>query len=212
MKSKIRLGIVEDRLSLVKTLELYFAASEHVQLVFAEDRLEPLANLCITLTPDVVLMDVDLGTFTGLDGLQCIRQAHPSVKVLMFTVMDDEATLFEAITNGADGYILKDTPLEQLEHSIIETFKGGSVISPLLTSRLLHVFRQNNMAQNTITTLTPRENDILKHLIKGYSYKQVGAALGISLGTVRSHIENIYSKLGVNSKAGAVAKYLNGSR
>ncbi|RIJ42709.1 LuxR C-terminal-related transcriptional regulator [Pontibacter oryzae] len=212
MTPKIRLGIVEDKLSLVKNLELYFAASEHVQLVFTEDRLEPLAHLCTTLTPDIVLMDVDLGAFTGMDGLLSIRQTHPSVKVLMFTVIDDEATLFEAIANGADGYILKDTPLEQLEHSIIETYKGGSVISPLLTSRLLHVFRQNSMAQNALTILTPRENDILKHLVKGYSYKQVATALGISLGTVRSHIENIYSKLGVNSKAEAVAKFLNGSR
>lgn len=202
------MGIVEDKASLVASLRVFFSMSGRVELVFCEDKLEALTDTCSHHTPDVVLMDVDLGYYSGLEGLQCIRQSCPNTKVLMYTVFDDDSTLFETIANGADGYILKDTPLERLENAIIETYEGGAAISPVLANRLLQAFRQQSNTRRSLSTLTPRENEILKALVKGYSYKQVAADLNISLGTVRTHIEHIYGKLGVNSKAEAVAHFL----
>ncbi|GAB3822040.1 LuxR C-terminal-related transcriptional regulator [Pontibacter rugosus] len=205
---KVRLGLVEDTKSIVDGLQLYFELSDDVELVFASDQPNDLAGLCRTFSPDVLLMDINLGDFTGIDALKLVQQAFPEIKVLMFTVYNDDEHLFDAITQGASGYLLKGTPAPEIEAAIIEAHKGGSPMTPLMNTRLLQVFRQNNLAQRSAQVLTHRENDIMRALVKGLSYKQIATELNISLGTVRTHIEHVYSKLKVNSKAEAVAKFL----
>ncbi|MCC9135894.1 response regulator [Pontibacter silvestris] len=210
MGQKIRIGVVEDSQVFVKSLELYFSMSDSVEMAFATDELEAIPELCKKHKPDVILMDVNLGYFTGIEGLKLVLQTSPHIKVLMLTAISDDKNLFDAIAHGASGYLLKGIPASDVESSIIETYKGGAPMTPIVASRILQVFRQNNLSQRPHEDLTHRENDILKALVKGLSYKQVATELNISLGTVRTHIEHIYAKLGVNSKAEAVAKFLQG--
>lgn len=211
-QKKIRLGIVEDSNAFCDALQLFFTMSDEVEVVFSTDKIDSLPEQCKKYTPDVLLMDISLGRSSGLDGLKNVKKAFPAVKVLMCTVFSDDVNLFDAISYGADGYLLKSTPVHEIEAAVIEAFKGGSPITPLVASRVLQVFRQSNLSQRPYENLTLRENDILQALVKGFSYKQVAAELNISLGTVRTHIENVYAKLGVNSKAEAVAKYLKSSK
>ncbi|MCC9168688.1 LuxR C-terminal-related transcriptional regulator [Pontibacter harenae] len=210
MERKIRLGVVEDTAAVVLALRLYFELSEEVELVFASHVLEDLPGLCRDHAPDVLLVDIHLGHFSGIDALKLVQQSFPLVKVVMFTVYNDDEHLFESIAQGASGYLLKGTPAPEIESAIIETYKGGASMTPLMNIRLLQVFRKNNLAQRATESLTTRENDILQALVNGWSYKQVALELHISLGTVRTHIEHIYRKLNVNSKAEAVAKFLKG--
>ncbi|MDX5421869.1 MAG: response regulator transcription factor [Hymenobacteraceae bacterium] len=186
--------------------------SEAVELAFVTDDLQLLSDLCREHRPDVILLDYDLGSFTGIDALKLIHPRYPDSKVLMFTVMSEDENIFSAITCGASGYLLKSTPLPEIEAAVLEAHQGGSPLTPKIATRVLDLFRRSNLSQQPLKSLTVRENEILKALSEGMAYKQVASELNISLGTVRTHIENIYKKLEVNSKAGAVAMYLRHNR
>ncbi|MDB5260781.1 MAG: DNA-binding response regulator [Adhaeribacter sp.] len=212
MQQKIKLGIVEDNNIFTESLLQYFQVTGLIEVVFSTFEKEEILSLCKKHTPDVLLMDINLGYFTGIEGLKIIKKALPHIKILMCTVFSDNENLFESIANGASGYILKTTPASEIELAIIETYKGGAPITPQVASQLFLVFRQNNIAQLSHDGLTPRENELLSALVRGLSYKEVAQEMSISMSTVRTHVENLYAKLKVNSKAEAVAKYLKTSR
>jgi len=212
MEKKIKLGIVEDNSIFIESLRQYFRDNELIEVVFFTFEKEEIVNLCKKHQPDVLLMDINLGYFSGIDGLKLVKKSFPHMKVLMCTVFSDNENLFEAIAHGASGYILKSTPASEIELSIIETYKGGAPITPQVASQLFMVFRQNNIAQLSHDELTARENEILSALVRGLSYKEVAQEMNISMSTVRTHVEHVYAKLEVNSKAEAVAKYLKSSR
>ncbi|PIQ22897.1 MAG: DNA-binding response regulator [Cytophagales bacterium CG18_big_fil_WC_8_21_14_2_50_42_9] len=212
MKERIKLGIVEDNNIFTESLRQYFRVTGPVEVVFFTFEKEEIVKLCKKHQPDVLLMDINLGYFSGIEGLKLVKESFPHIKILMCTVFSDNENLFEAIAQGASGYILKTTPAAEIELAIIETFNGGAPITPQVASQLFLVFRQNNIAQLASDGLTSRENEILGALVRGLSYKEVAQEMNISMSTVRTHVEHIYAKLEVNSKAEAVAKYLKTSR
>jgi len=212
MKKVIKLGIVEDNNIFTESLRQYLRVSGEIEVVFFTCEKEEILYLCRKHQPDVLLMDINLGYFSGIDGLKLVKKAFPQIKILMCTVFSDNENLFEAIAHGASGYILKTTPAGEIELAITETYNGGAPITPQVASQLFLVFRQNNIAQLANDGLTSRENEILSALVRGLSYKEVAQEMNISISTVRTHVEHIYTKLEVNSKAEAVAKYLKTSR
>lgn len=156
--------------------------------------------------PDVVLMDIDMPVENGLQGLRNIRASGNEVTILMLTVFDDNERVFQAICNGASGYILKRTPPEKIIEAIREAHNGGAPMTPSVAKQVLKLFSQPFQKSAELQTLTPREHDVLSLLVRGYSYKMAAAELGVSIETLRFHIKNIYTKLHVNSKSEAVAK------
>jgi DNA-binding NarL/FixJ family response regulator len=126
--------------------------------------------------------------------------------VVMQTIFDDNDNIFKAICAGADGYLLKNTPPARLISGIEEVLNGGAPMSASVARKVLESQRSN--AGKNDSVLSEREKELLKLLVEGHSYKIVAEKLFISVGTVQTHIKNIYSKLQVNSKAGAVAKAL----
>jgi len=212
MQGRIKLGIVEDNNIFIESLRQYFRVTGQIEVVFFTFEKEEIIKLCKKHQPDILLMDINLGYFSGIEGLELVKQSFPYIKILMCTVFSDNENLFEAIAKGASGYILKTTPAAEIELAIIETFNGGAPITPQVASQLFMVFRQNNIAQLSKVDLTARENEILGALVRGLSYKEVAQEMNISMSTVRTHVEHIYTKLEVNSKAEAVAKYLKTSR
>jgi len=212
MERKIKLGIVEDNNIFIESLRHYFRVTGVVEVVFFTYEKEEILTLCKKHQPEVLLMDINLGYFSGIEALKMVKQSFPHIKILMCTVFNDNENLFEAIARGASGYILKSTPASEIELAITETFNGGAPITPQVASQLFQVFRQNNIAQLSHESLTSRENEILSALVRGLSYKEVAQEMNISMSTVRTHVEHIYTKLEVNSKAEAVAKYLKTSR
>jgi DNA-binding NarL/FixJ family response regulator len=147
---------------------------------------------------------------TGIEATPVVKALRPEAQVLMLTVFEDEDKIFQAIRNGASGYLLKRTPPTEIIAAIHDVHRGGSPMTSSIARRVLQFFQQQpaNHQPKQDYDLSPRELDILKSLVKGYSYKLIADEHFISIDTVRSHIRHIYEKLQVNSKTEAVLKAL----
>ena len=156
--------------------------------------------------PDIVLMDIDMPVTNGLEGLRNIRAEKMEVTIIMLTVFDDNDRIFQSICYGASGYILKKTAPDKMISFIQEAQEGGAPMTPSVARQVLKLFCQPFQFNIELQKLTPRENDVLSLLVRGYSYKMAAGEINISIETLRYHIKNIYTKLHVNSKSEAVAK------
>lgn len=162
------------------------------------------------LKADVVLMDINL---PGMDGVECVRQLKgkmPHVQFMMLTVYEDGDRLFKSLMAGASGYLLKRTSPAKLMAAIQEVYHGGAPMTPEVARRVVQYFQKiPGSPSGDLTSLTIRETNVLEQLAKGYLYKEIVNNLGISFGTLNSHISKIYEKLHVHSRTEAVLKFLN---
>jgi len=155
----------------------------------------------------VVLMDINL---PGMNGVECVRQIaarSPETFVIMLTVHQDTDTIFEALSVGASGYLLKPVRKEDLVNAILDVVAGGSPMTSNIARKVVQSFRRQPAVADGLETLTEREREVLELLAKGYIYKEIGTKLDISHFTVSSFVQRIYQKLHVNSRADVVAKY-----
>lgn len=160
-----------------------------------------------TLAPQLVIMDIDMPGMSGIEGVRLIKSSFPDIKVIMYTVFDDDNRIFECICNGADGYLLKNTSPLKLIQALQELAEGGAPMSPFVAKKVFQFFRNKEKAQDSFN-LTPREIEILEWLVRGNSYKMIADKSFISIDTVKKHLQNIYHKLHVNCGTEAVAKAL----
>ena len=161
--------------------------------------------------PDVILMDIEMPGISGIEAVKIAKEKFPDVKILMETIFDDNDKVFQSICNGAEGYILKNTPPVQMLSAIKEVYEGGSPMTPSIARKVLKMVKHNHPTETVNDfDLTDREKDILKYLVQGMSYKLIADACFISPETVNGHIKNIYKKLQVHSKSEAVAKAIKG--
>lgn len=159
--------------------------------------------------PHVALLDIHLPGMRGSLGVKPLLQRFPALNVLMLTVYAEDDLVFEAICNGAVGYLLKRTPPDALLAAITEASEGGVPMSPEVARKVLHVFRTlRPVPRDEVADLTPQETRLLRLLADGHSYESAGANLDISLNTVRKYVRQIYEKLQVHSKSEAVSKAL----
>lgn len=164
------------------------------------------ATIARVYQPDVVLMDIDMPGESGITGVSKIKEARPQTAVIMYTVFEDDDKLFKCLCAGANGYLLKKTPPAKLFEAIQDVMEGGAPMSPTIARKVLSTF-QNQQKPNKYH-LSPREIEVLKWLVKGYSIKQIAAEMFIAFDTARTHLKNIYQKLHVNCGKEAIAKVL----
>jgi len=158
--------------------------------------------------PAVALIDLGLPGMSGIEGLAVLREKYPSVALLVLTVYEDDERIFQALCAGACGYLLKKTPPAKLLESLAEVLEGGVPLSPEIARRVLTQFREIRPPQPVQTHLTPHELRLLKLLVEGHNYQSAAAELGVTFSTINFHMQNIYGKLQVHSKAEAVSKAL----
>lgn len=204
----IKILLYDDSEVMRETLVLLLSNTDGFEVVGAFDNCETAVQDIITLQPDVVLLDIDMPSMTGIEGLAQIRGQHPDVKILMLTVFDDNKNVFDAIRQGANGYLLKKTPPARLIDYIREVYEGGAPMNASIATQVLKMFAGMQPSASPDYALSQREKQVLQSLVDGNSYKMVAAEMYISIDTVRSHIRSIYEKLHVNSKSEAVAKAL----
>lgn len=157
--------------------------------------------------PDVILLDVGLPGMGGLEGIRLIKSISPSTHVIMLTVFDDQEKIFKAICAGASGYLLKTSPEEKIAVSIREVMNGGAAMTPSIAQKVIEMFA-NLAAPKSDYGLTSREREILNLAVQGLIKKEIADRLDLSFHTVDAHLRNIYTKLQVNTRAGAVSKAL----
>lgn len=168
----------------------------------AEKAMEELPNLM----PDIVISDINLPNKSGIDALKYIKNLHPQIQFIMFTIYEDSDQVFDALKSGASGYILKNTTPSKIIESIIELSEGGSPMSPSIARKVINTFNSSNSSSTVEDLLTQREFEIIKLLSKGFLYKEIADQLFISISTVKRHINHIYEKLQVQNKTEAVNK------
>lgn len=161
--------------------------------------------------PDLILLDINMKGVSGLETLKSIKKLQLDSRILMLTVSDNEEDVLTALRNGADGYLLKDMEPEDILKSINKAVKGTVVISDHLTQLLAKALREDSRLdeQSSINDLTTREKEILQHISKGQSNKQIASKLVISEGTVKVHVKHLLKKLNLHSRTEAAVWILN---
>lgn len=203
-------AIIEDDNDIREGIKSYLNIQPNFSCKLAVDSVELFLELVDpTQLPDVLILDITLPGMNGLQGSRIIKSKYPEIEIIMFTVHDDSNRIFEALCNGAIGYLLKNTPLPQLKLSIEQIFSGGSPMSPQIARKVIEHFQPKREKQPE-SLITEREKEIVVGLVDGLSYQQIGDRMQISIDTVRQHIRNIYKKLQVNNKAEVIAKSIRG--
>jgi DNA-binding NarL/FixJ family response regulator len=167
----------------------------------AEDALEQLNKL----KPDIVIMDINL---PGMSGIDCIRQAReksPTIQFIMFTIYENSDVVFQALEAGATGYLLKNSTAAKIIESLRELHQGGSPMNAEIAKKLVLRFQKTPFSKNEYH-LTPKEQQVLDLMAKGYLYKEIADELNNTVNTIKQHIRNIYEKLHVQNKAEAINK------
>jgi DNA-binding NarL/FixJ family response regulator len=206
----INVSIVEDSDKFRETLARVLNRSEGFRCIShypnAEDALKALPND----KPEVVLMDINL---PGMNGVECVRQLKqliPTIQVMMLTVYEDTENIFNALAAGATGYMLKRTSRDELLEAIREVHRGGSPMTTHIARKVVLSFQRSAPTASPTENLSPREQEVLDCLAKGFLYKEIAEKLEISYETVHTYIRRIYEKLQVRTRTEAVAKFLKG--
>ena len=213
MMRKTRVVLVDDHALFREGLSGIIESQPDMEVVGeAEDGMEALV-IARELHPDLVLMDIQMPSFDGLEAARQINKELPDTIIVMLTVQNDEEKLFEAIKNGAKGYLLKNISSNEMLDLLRGVMRGEAAISPTMAGQMLDEFRRLSQLDQgerdePNVDLTQREQEVLGLVAQGMSDKRIAAELSISIHTVKSHLRNILSKLQVNNRreAARIAK------
>jgi DNA-binding NarL/FixJ family response regulator len=204
------ISIVEDQTVIRNGLMAILSMSPDFQLLECHESAESLLEWLpkSIRKPDIILQDIGLPGMNGLECLLQIKKEHPSIKVMIFTVFDNDNNVFEALRQGADGYILKKESPEKIMDALRDLQEGGAPMSREVARKVMDSFKTASSPGNVTDLLSNREYEILQHLAKGYLYKEIADNLAISISTVKQHIHHIYEKLQVQNRSEAILRYL----
>jgi DNA-binding NarL/FixJ family response regulator len=203
----ISVSIIEDDAPARAILAEWIRRAEGFRCVSEHGSAESALAQVPAKRPTVVLMDINL---PGMNGIECVRRLKPllpDTQFVMLTVYEDADHIFDALAAGASGYLLKQTPFNELLAALKEVHSGGSPMTSNIARKVVQSFQQFRPASTEGEDLSPREHEVLNLLARGYLYKEIAESLGISVPTVNTYIRRIYEKLHVRSRAQAVAKY-----
>jgi DNA-binding NarL/FixJ family response regulator len=207
----IKVLVVDDHTLFRRGIAAILTNQKNLEVVGeASDGLEAIQK-AKEMTPDVILMDLNMPNCSGLEATQALQAQMPQINILVLTVSDKESDLFAAMKFGARGYILKNTEPEELLHAIFHIAQGGVIVSPLMATKLLTEFKDLKMgaekksAQKADTVLSPREGEVLQLVAQGATNKEIGDSLFISENTVKTYLRNIMEKLHLANRSQAAA-------
>jgi DNA-binding NarL/FixJ family response regulator len=204
----INVSIVEDDVRVRTSLARLIDSTEGLQCASQHPSAENALAELPMVEPDVVLMDINLPGVSGVECVSRLKQIMPETQVVMLTVYEHTEHIFSALAAGATGYLLKQTPPERLLEAIREVHAGGSPMSTHIARKVVAAFRQAPATVPDEEKLSAREQQVLDFLVRGYMYKEIAEALGVSYDTVHTHVRRIYDKLHVRSRTEAVTKHL----
>ena len=204
----IKVSIVEDNADMRESVALLLNQAPGLRCVSTYASAEAAVRDLPLQKPNVALVDIHL---PGMDGIECVRrlkQQLPQLQVLMLTRYEQSDLIFDSIRAGASGYLLKSTPAAELVQAVEQVHAGGAPMTMQIARKVINHFQQIPQPSSDKEKLTPREQEVLALLAKGYLYKEIGDHLGVSINTLRNHLRAIYEKLHVHSRTEATVRYL----
>jgi DNA-binding NarL/FixJ family response regulator len=208
--NEISVCIVDDNKQLRSALEEIITMSDGYRCIATIGTAEEAIQKIPSINADVVLMDINLGSVeSGIDCVRILKPLVPATNFMMCTVYEEDEKIFEALSAGASGYILKKTAPGKLLEAIRELYQGGAPMSSQIARKVVAAFQNKPVAETNeqLDQLTNREKEILEQLSKGLMYKEIAIQLYLSPETVRKHVYHIYEKLHVNNRVEAVNKF-----
>jgi DNA-binding NarL/FixJ family response regulator len=204
----IKVCLVEDQTLVREGIQSLLHLTEDIRVVATVLDGEEAREIIEAAKPDVVLLDVRIPKKNGLEVLRELQQLKSPPSTIILTTFDDDQVLLEGIKAGAKGYLLKDVSLKDLATAVRTVAAGGTLINPAITERVLRTLRSDVPAGSIemVEALTRREVEILRLLAAGYSNREISEAFGVQEGTIKNHVSNILSKLGVRDRTRAVLR------
>jgi NarL family two-component system response regulator YdfI len=205
MSNPIRILVADDHLIIRQGLRLILETEDGFEMVGeAADGAEAV-SLCADLKPDVVLMDLRMPGMDGLAAIERLRVEQPEVAVVILTTFNEDDLMMRGLRAGAKGYLLKDTDRETLFNTVRAAARGETLLKPEIIARVLSKAGETGAQAASATDLTERELEVLRAVAQGERSKEIAVRLGISERTVKAHLASIYNRLGVDSRAAAIA-------
>ena len=205
----IRVLLVDDQTLVRQGVRSLLSLAEGIEVVAEASDGRQAVEMIPQVAPDVVLMDMRMPVMSGLEALQALAANGQLPPTIILTTFDDDQMVLASIKAGAKGYMLKDVSLEQLVNAILTVAGGGSLVQPAMSQRLLsglEHMRNEFVSLDRPDPLTERETEILRLMAGGFSNKEIANSLGVAEGTIKNHVSNILSKLGVRDRTRAVLK------
>jgi DNA-binding NarL/FixJ family response regulator len=203
----VRVVVVDDEDLFRQGLAMLLNLEDDIEVVGEAGSAASAVERVATLVPDVVLMDVRMPKRSGIEACVSIKDIAPNARIIMLTMSDDEADLYDAVKNGASGYLLKDSSIDDVAHAVRVVARGQSLLSPSMAHKLLHEFKEISVDERRAVPgprLTNRELEVLRLVSQGLGNRQIGKVLFISENTVKNHVRNILEKLQLHSRLEAV--------
>ena len=205
----ISVCLVDDQTLVRQGIRSLLQLSDAIEVIAEAADGIAAVELIPRVKPDVVLLDMRMPGMSGLDVLKALADKHQLPPTIILTTFDDDQLVLGGLKAGARGYLLKDVSLQQLVDAVKVVAGGGSLVAPMVTQRLLAGLERMNNSFTSLDRpdpLTERETEILRLMAGGYSNKEIANSLGVAEGTVKNHVSNILSKLGVRDRTRAVLK------
>ncbi len=203
----IRIMIAEDQELIRQSLEIMLSGKSDFEIVGTAANGRETVDLAFKILPDVILMDIRMPDLDGVQCIEIIKGKFPQIKIIVLTTFDDDEYVFNALKNGASGYLLKGISLSELIDAIKTVFKGGALINPNIASKVVRLFSQMahadyriKVAENALQELNLNERKIIQMIGIGLSNKEITDKLKLSEGTVRNYISCILSKLSLRDR------------
>lgn len=203
----VRVVVVDDQELFRRGLTMLLGVEPDIEVVGEAGDGVTAVDLVVETMPDIVLLDVRMPKRSGLEACMRIKEQAPSARIIMLTVSDEEGDLYEAVKNGASGYLLKDSSIEEVAQAIRVVAEGQSLISPSMAAKLIDEFKEISRTDRevgTVPRLTDRELEVLRLVATGLNNREVAKQLFISENTVKNHVRNILEKLQLHSRMEAV--------
>lgn len=204
--SNIRIMVVDDHVIVREGLRALLELEKDISEVYEADSSMQCLEVIDQYSPDVVLMDLKMPGIGGIDATRLIKQNHPQIKIILLTNYDDEEYVLEAIKAEADGFVLKDVKKGDLARIIRLVLEGHAYVDPSVTHKVFRHLKKSDVPEKSFSrpVLSRRELQILECVVEGKSNQEIAEAIYLSLDTVKSHLKNIYQKLGVCKRSQAI--------